>query len=111
MARCALGHGQIASKLLPARQERTVHNESLTGESGTRFAMPAMGTRHGQRVAPVASLDESVGTKAQARFAGHDLVDNRRIGPCVYVVDELRALVAKKLCVLKPNGPFHRRQS
>jgi len=73
--------------------------------------MPAMGTRNGQRVAAVASLGQCVGTKAQARFAGDDLVDNRRIGPCVYVVDELRALVAKKLGVLKPRGPFHTGQS
>ncbi|MCY7298524.1 MAG: hypothetical protein LH616_04860, partial [Ilumatobacteraceae bacterium] len=49
----------------------------------------------GQRVTAVARLGERIGAEANANVGGDNLVDDRRIDPCVEVVDELSALVAE----------------
>lgn len=69
--------------------------------------MPADLPRLGQRVAPVAGLDECVWPEAEPGLGGNDVVDDGRVVPRVEVVDQLRALVAEEPGVLETRRPLH----
>jgi hypothetical protein len=58
-------------------------------------------TWRSQRVSTISCFNQSVRTKAQTSFGGHDFVNDRRVLPVINVVHQLGPLIAKKAGVLK----------
>ncbi len=76
--------------------------------SGARRPPPRLApTRTGEAVAAVAGLCQRVGPEAGPDLVADDVVDGRRVGPLVEVVDELRALVPEEAAVLEPDRALH----
>ena len=73
----------------------------MISPSGAGATVPPTHPRPGRGVAAVAGFGQGVGSEVDADLGVHDVVDDRRIGPFIEVVDELGPLIAEESSVLE----------